>query len=167
MTRACLQVTIAYVDLGLSRPERRAALLESYHFDINGQARAARRRLAHTVQPHSFPWARTQEMSRFAFSESLDLSLDVLCIWVGKCCGRGNCCGDDFEQALSWRCSLAKAQLAGLCAVDMSGSGAKTMCTLFWKAIHAHQSGHERECWCVAGRQRARAAAHLTGAHEA
>ena len=39
--RACLQVTIAYVDLGRPRPERRAALLESYHFDINGQARAA------------------------------------------------------------------------------------------------------------------------------
>ena len=41
MTCACLQVTIAYVDLGRPRPERRAALLESYHFDINGQARAA------------------------------------------------------------------------------------------------------------------------------
>ena len=36
---ACLQATIAYVDLGRPRPERRAALLERYHFDINGQAR--------------------------------------------------------------------------------------------------------------------------------
>ena len=48
MTHACLQATVAYVDLALSRPERRAALLESYHFDINGQARAAYCCVAHT-----------------------------------------------------------------------------------------------------------------------
>ena len=33
------QATIAYVELARPRPERRAALLESYHFDINAQAR--------------------------------------------------------------------------------------------------------------------------------
>jgi len=45
------QATIAYVELASPRPERRARLLESYHFDINAQARRLRPRACKCCAP--------------------------------------------------------------------------------------------------------------------